>query len=256
MKRARRRRKIAGLRKPRHVGVAVGVDCDPNDVVRIAATKVGGVREHRIDYEWQAAVVFGHFEADARLISAHIAAFDLVPDAVGFLVDHRPVLPHVSGGRMQHELALGIDLEIVRARKAKCDLIWIGARRDDEVVLELPLLAVVNEVDARVDTAVAHLRERRDVRAPMRRIVADEVVGLARQLVDAAHGGRRSRADDAHSKRGCAIWITRLVEHEHCFLWREKQGVARTMGREANGFVRLGPILLELQRHVAIRRTD
>ena len=67
----------------------------------------------------------------------------------------------------------------------------VGTRRNDKVILKLPLIAVVDQVDAGINSFVLHFRVGRDIAAPLLRIVADEVVALAGQFIHASHFGRR-----------------------------------------------------------------
>ena len=53
----------------------------------------------------------------------------------------------------------------------------------------LPLVAVVDQVHTGVNILDSHLGVRRNIRAPLLRVVADEVVALARQFLRAFHSG-------------------------------------------------------------------
>ena len=54
-------------------------------------------------------------------------------------------------------------------------------RRDDEVVLQFPVVAVVDQVDTRINALAANALIVRNVRVPLLRAVANEVVGLRGQ---------------------------------------------------------------------------
>ena len=58
----------------------------------------------------------------------------------------------------------------------------IGAGGDLEVVFQLSLVAVVDQIDARINALIAHSRKLRNVAMPFCRIVADEIVALAREV--------------------------------------------------------------------------
>ena len=58
--------------------------------------------------------------------------------------------------------------ELRRAGDAEADARGIGARGDDEVVLELPARAAVDDVDAGIDVGEADVPEGRDVRSASR----------------------------------------------------------------------------------------
>ena len=64
----------------------------------------------------------------------------------------------------------------------------------DEVVFQLPLVAVVDQVHAGVDVLVFHLSVVGMSVCPLARVVADEVVGRARQIVKSCELRRGVRA--------------------------------------------------------------
>src|SRR5207247_7717937 len=130
----------------------------------------------------------GDPEADPTRAFEHIATSDFPPEALDLLIDNGLPLADHAGGRVQHEVALGIHLELVGSMEAEPDPPGIGARTDDEIVFELALVAVVDQVDPRVDVLVSHLRVGRDISPPLHRIAADEVAALAWKLLCRRHG--------------------------------------------------------------------
>jgi len=101
----------------------------------------------------------------------------------------RLFLAHHSG----HEVALGHDRDV--GIEAQTNLRRIRAGRNDEVVFETAVARVVDEVDAGIDVAAAHLAVKRDVSAPLLRIATLEVVDTARLGVDALDRRRFVRTD-------------------------------------------------------------
>ena len=93
------------------------------------------------------------------------------------------MLPYLAAIDTQHQLAARVDVDLSRPFKRKRDEARIGARRHDEVILELTLTAIVDKVHSRVHTFVFDLGISGNVRAPLRGIVADEIVALARQFI-------------------------------------------------------------------------
>ena len=269
LRRPRSRREVRRGRRARHVGVAGGVHGDRVTVVIAGTAKVGGVREHRIDDEGPAAIVRGQLEADPLGAFEDIAAFDLCPDAVDQLVNDGFVLAYVALCRMQHEVALRVDLEFLRAREAEHDLLRVRSGRDDEVVLELPLVAVIDEIDPAIDLAVMHLGIGRHIGAPSRRILADEVVRLAGEFVAPAHKWLARRTHEAHAEHGrirlnppvgtrlraahVAFRVrARLREDEDRLAGGEIKIVAGTARKEAHVLMRLAAVRLELERQLAV----
>ena len=74
----------------------------------------------------------------------------------------------------------------------------ISARRDDKIVFQLPLIAVVDQVNAGIDRRVFDTRVSWHIRAPLCRIVTDEVMGLAWQFLKPGARRRRVSADELH----------------------------------------------------------
>src|SRR5436853_637031 len=109
---------------------------------------------------------------DATRAFENVATSDFLPDALDLLVDDGLPLADHAGGRVQHEVALGVHLELVGSLEAEADPLGIGARTDDEIVFELALGTVVDQIDPRVDVLVSHLRVGRDVGPPVRGIAA------------------------------------------------------------------------------------
>jgi hypothetical protein len=71
-----------------------------------------------------------------------------------------------------------------------------------EIVLQLPLVSVILEVDAGIDRQIAHPREGRDSSAPFGRIVADKVIHLARQRLERLADRASVCADQRHAQIG------------------------------------------------------
>ena len=60
----------------------------------------------------------------------------------------------------------------------------IGPRRNDEIVLELTLVAVIIQIDPGVNLLILDPGVGGDIREPRGGIVANEIVDRARQLVE------------------------------------------------------------------------
>src|SRR6266849_3725376 len=125
------------------------------------------------------------------------------PCAVDVLIGERRVVAHLAVAKAQHELAT-LDRDRTGAVEGEADHRWIGTGSHDEVVLELALVAVVDDVDARIDVPVTDARIRRYAGLPAGRIAADERVHRA---------GERCRPSGACVER-CAD--ERRPEHRGC----------------------------------------
>ena len=87
------------------------------------------------------------------------------------------VKANVSAGGGEDEVA-GFEVG-GSALEAQCDLVGFCAGRDPEVVFELPLIAVILQVDARIDALIFDAGELGNAAAPLGGIIADEIVALA-----------------------------------------------------------------------------
>ena len=126
---------------------------------------------------------------------------DFAPAFGRLLVDDGPALSQFAARGLYEEIAARfVNADAVRAFEREADAFGAHAGREAEVVFELFLVAVVFEVNAGVDLRVAHTRVVRDVHAPTRRVVADEVVAPARLLVETCDRGALVRADERHAK--------------------------------------------------------
>ena len=76
----------------------------------------------------------------------------------------------------------------------------VCARLEHEIVLKLAASAVVDQIDARVDAVVCDAPVVRDVGLPAAGIAADEVVALARALIEADDCGVRVGPIEAEMK--------------------------------------------------------
>ena len=105
------------------------------------------------------------------------------------MVYDRLVQVDLASADTQDQIALSIDSEFLCTLEEQLDGLGVGGRCDDEVMLQLALAAVINQIHAWIDGVVFHFGVVRDISAPLRRIVADEVVALSGQLLQALHSG-------------------------------------------------------------------
>jgi hypothetical protein len=165
------------------------------------------------------------------------------------LVDDRLSLTDFAGGRVQHQIALGIHFKAVGALEGEDDPVGVGARAHNEVVLQLTLVAVIDEIDAGVEVVVPHLGIRGHIGAPLGGVVADEVVGLAGQFFQLHHARVGVSSQNDHSERRprrvsrffelCSrVWcftfprVFRLGENQDRLRGSEKECVRGTAGEE------------------------
>ena len=83
------------------------------------------------------------------------------------LVDDRSTLDDFVPGGVQDEIALLIERELICALKTQPDGGGISTGSNDEVVLQLLLVAVVNQVHTGIDLPVLHTAVAGNVGAPL-----------------------------------------------------------------------------------------
>ena len=127
----------------------------------------------------------------------------------------------------------------LRPAHVERDATRVRSRRHDKVILQLPLVAVVNQVNVGIDCLVLHLRVGQNMAAPLRRIIADEVVARARQLIQARNLGRRIGIAELHPQHATGHALSRRFVSARTFPmngFREGHGFSRaTSGRQRCG---------------------
>src|SRR5438477_6008518 len=113
------------------------------------------------------------------------------------------MLSYLTSGGLQHQIAASIDLHLVSRIEPESNLADTPAWRHDEVVFELPLIPVVNHVDARVNTLVTHFATRRHARSPLPGIVAKEIIHLRWQPLQLERGRCDIRAHQRDPHTDC-----------------------------------------------------
>ncbi len=219
------------------------------------AAEVGRVAQahDRVDHQRLAVVVVPDLEPHLAAGSDHEPAGHRVLDAIDDLIGDRGVFDHVSARGVQDEVALGIKRFPRDAVKRQPDGAGARAGLDHEVVLELLLVAVVDQVDAAVDTLVGHLGVVGDVGVPLRRVVADEVVTHAGLLVETDGVGAGVRPDELHGHDVAAIALLQL---HHGAGGCQERRVAGTLGQEVDPRIGLALVDLEAQRELAVGCTQ
>src|ERR1700751_2270006 len=95
----------------------------------------------------------------------------------------------------------------------------------------MSLISVENEVDAGINTGVLNAGELRDSVAPLRRIVAEDVVALSRERIGCGQSHVRIRAGELHLD---GIHLNRRARSFRGMLRMGGQAQDRTLGSEKN----------------------
>src|SRR5207248_10158794 len=120
---------------------------------------------------------------------------------VALLVAVRLAETNDAARRSDDDVAGAIEGDRLRALETEADRARIRAGRDDEVVFELPRVAVEDDVDAGVDGFVLDPAVHRHRRHPSLRVVAAEVARGPGQRVDAGDRRPRSGTEQPHPQR-------------------------------------------------------
>src|SRR5262249_43829550 len=123
---------------------------------------------------------------------------DFASSSVLLLVHARRRLPYRPAADLKQQLSAAGDLCCAHPVEGEANSTGVRPWRDDEVVLQLLLVAVINEVDSGVEPGVFDLREGRDTGAPSRWIRTSKVTGSSGQLGQAGNL-RRAAADPAQA---------------------------------------------------------
>ena len=112
---------------------------------------------------------------------------------------------------LQDEIAgVLIDCYLARSREIQRNRLRIRSRPHDEVVLQLALVAVINQIHAGINVLIVYFAVGGDVGLPALGIAATKIVGLAWHFVHAGDRCLPVRTQQLHTK-GCAIVISNCV---------------------------------------------
>ncbi len=192
-----------------------GVDCDRGADCRGVPIQDAGVVQDRIDNQRPRPIVrtdmkardgslgiIGRKSGCAALAARqHIVCSDLDAYAVRFLIDERLEHSNRPGAGVQHQITGRTQLGTIEPPERELDLPRIRAGADHEVVLQPMSAAVIDEVDSGRHSALDDLAVNRDVGAPFRRVVADQVIDVSAQRLPRSQQRIRRRALQPYSQR-------------------------------------------------------
>src|SRR6266536_3909888 len=124
-----------------------------------------------IDDEAPRLVVTRNLEARALLTAQLVLTIDRYAYTIDILVHDRLVLHDLARRGGKHHIAVAIKCQFLHALELEHDAFGINTGRDNEVVFELPLFAVVDEIDAGIDLGVLDPGVVGNCAVPFRRIV-------------------------------------------------------------------------------------
>jgi hypothetical protein len=116
-------------------------------------------------------------------------SLDLTPLARDLLVHIGCAQPEIPRAHANQEITAIIKANLAGARDFEPDCIRIGAGGDHEVILELALIAVINQINAGINLFVVDPLEGGNACVPLLRIISNEIVASPRQLVGPGDDG-------------------------------------------------------------------
>lgn len=182
------------------------------------------IEHHRIDHQRLIAVILADVEAHFVAAVHDVTTRDLAPIAFHGLVGDRLALPNFPAVHGQHQVAVRFDPSLIRAFEGEPDVTRARPGMDDEIVFELSLVAVEDQINSRINRRVSHPCIVGDIGSPLRRIIANQVVALARLFFDAFNPRRRICAENFHADPGGLL----AVSHSQLgFIRFQQQAVVR-----------------------------
>ena len=150
-----------------NVGVAERVYRDGVTLIEAAASEVSGINQYRIDNQRSGGIISAELKAYVVHAVRNVTDRHFLLDTIRFLIGDRFALANVPLLSTQHEISHAIDLKVLNAAKCHLDNVRIGSRRDDKIIFEPALVAVIDHVDPWINLRVAHASETGNVGVPM-----------------------------------------------------------------------------------------
>ncbi len=237
---------VGGLGEAGDVGGAGAVHGDAEALVGGAAAEEGGGGEGGVDDQRVIGVVGADGEAHQPVCIDDVVPIDGVAYAVDVLVEDGRLGDDPRPAGHDGEVALSVHAHGVGAGEAEADLGGVGARGDEEVVLELGGVAVEHHVHAGVQALVLDRAVVRDAGEPAGRVGAEKVVAGAFLEVEAVERDGGLGADHLHAD-GARGGGAGAGEGEDGLIGGQEQAVAVAPREEADLRIGLAEVLLEAQ---------
>ncbi len=141
------------------------------------AAKVGRECKDRIDHQLARPVISPNRETCAVRSAHHKVALHSPLASIDFLVNPRSLQSKVLTSALDHKRAV-FHANGLCAIKLQFGLPRIRSRRNLKVILQMSLVPVENQIDSGIHACVSNSGKLRHSRAPLRRIIADEIVAF------------------------------------------------------------------------------
>ena len=119
-----------------------------------------------------------------------------------WLIENGGLQANFVGALVQNEVSVGGEAQPIRTLNLHLNLARVGARGDDEVMLDARLVAVVDKINSGIDAGVADLLVGGHIGLPFLRVLPDEMVHLAGLEILPGNRGVRIGADQVEPDDG------------------------------------------------------
>src|SRR4249920_838851 len=96
-----------------------------------------------------------------------------------FLVDNGFAMPCFAVLKHENKVAIGIEFQTARTVNSEANATGVGPGSDHEIILQAAFVAVIHEIDARINRLITNFAEVWNASTPLRRIIPDEVVAMS-----------------------------------------------------------------------------
>jgi hypothetical protein len=201
------------------VGVAYRVRRNAKAPIATAAAQVSGIHQAQIDRKPPLTIIAGQLETYHMAVPKRITAGYPPPRAANVLVDDGLVFDNLATRNAYNQVAASTKRQPLGAVEVEFNL--PRGRRPAQLRNRIPLslVAVVNQVHAWIYLRVSHPGVVRYVGAPFPRIIADEVIALARQLLHSRYirpGVGAYQPHAQHRVRCLRAVVPRAIADERC----------------------------------------
>src|SRR5437588_606251 len=163
--------KIGGVGDSGDVNISRVVKGNGMNLIVVLTAQITGIGENGIDYERLAAIIFRNAKAELIFADELEAAGNRGAGSIPFLIDSRLVLRNDFSGRQNNfEVAITADSKRLRSPYRNANARRISAGRNNPVIFEISLAAIVSEIDSRIDSVKGNSPISGYVAPPGRRI--------------------------------------------------------------------------------------
>ena len=139
-----------------------------------------------------------NLKADSAIVFKYVTARDFLMTLMFCLVNNGFVLPNLTSRRMQNQIALSIDFQVINSLEVQGNRVQIRAGLNDEIIFQLLLVSVADQIHARIQLFILHFGEGGDPAMPLAGVVAEEIIDLPRQFVRSNHAGWAGGPGELH----------------------------------------------------------